>query len=66
MTNIEIKEAWAKAEQMAIRIWEVYVTGIGVEQARKDQKSLKVWIDLVRENKIVYNGCYDEYITLKI
>ena len=66
MTNQEIKLCWERAEQMAVRIWEAYVTGVGVEQATKDQKSLAVWLRSVRENNIVYNGCYDEYVTLKL
>lgn len=66
MTNQEIKLCWERAEQMAVRIWEAYVTGVGVEQAKKDQKNLAVWLRSVRENNIVYNGCYDEYVTLKL
>ena len=66
MTNQEIKNCWERAAQIATRIWEAYVTGAGVKQAKKDQKSLAVWLRLVRESNIVYNGCYDEYIALKL
>lgn len=65
MTNEEIALAWERAERMVERIWEAHVLGIGVEQARKDQKSLALWLSVVRENNYVYNGVYDEYVTLK-
>ena len=48
MTNREIALCWERARQMAERIWEAYVTGIGVEQAKKDQKSLAVWLNIVK------------------
>ena len=66
MTNQEIKLCWERAEQMAIRIWSAYVTGVGVEQAKKDQKSLALWLDMVKEYGLVYNGSLDEYVTLKL
>ena len=66
MSNEEIALAWERAERMAERIWEAHVLGIGVEQARKDQKSLALWLSVVRVNGYVYNGAYDEYVTLKI
>jgi hypothetical protein len=66
MNNKEIALAWAKAERLAERIWSAYITGVGVEQARKDQKSLVLWLGMVREYGLVYNGCFDEYVILKI
>ena len=66
MSNEEIALAWERAERMVARIWEAYVTGVGTEQAKKDQKSLALWLTMVRENNYVYNGMYDEYVTLKI
>lgn len=66
MTNREIEQGWARAERLAIQIWEAYVTGIAVESARKAQKTLKVWLDLVRENGYIYNGSLDEYVTLRL
>ena len=66
MTNREIALQWERAERMAVRIWEAYVLGVGVEQARKDQKSLAQWLEMVRTEGIVYNGCYDECLTLKL
>ena len=66
MTNQEIKLCWERAEQMAIRIWGAYVTCVGVEQAKKDQKSLALWLDMVKEYGLVYNGSLDEYVTLKL
>ena len=66
MSNEEIALAWERADRMVERIWCAYVTGIGVEQARNDQKSLALWLSIVRVNGYVYNGVYDEYVTLKI
>ena len=62
MTNKEIARAWERAEEMAIRIQRYIWLGDGKEQARKDQKSLKVWLGIVKESGIVYNGCYDELV----
>lgn len=66
MTNLEIQKGWERAERLAIQIWEAYVTGIAVESARNAQKTLKVWLDLVRENGYIYNGSLDEYVTLRL
>lgn len=66
MSNEEIALAWERARRMAERIWEAYILGTGVEQARKDQKSLAVWIQSAQENGIVYNGCFDEVLALKV
>ena len=65
LTAKEIAQAWERADRMVERIYTAYTLGIGVEQARKDQKSLKVWLDSVRENGLVYNGAYDEFVELK-
>lgn len=66
MSNHEIALAWERANRMAIRIQEAYWFGHQVEQARKDQKSLKLWLDIVKENGYCYNGSLDEYVTMKI
>ena len=66
MNSKEIALAWAKAERLAERIWDAYITGVGVEQARKDQKSLALWLGMVREYGLVYNGSLDEYVALKL
>lgn len=66
MSSQEIALSWERAKRLAERIWEAYVTGIGVAQAKKDQKSLQVWVNLVRENGIIYNGCFDEYLELNL
>lgn len=66
MTNREIAQGWERAERLAIQIWEAYVTGIAVESARRAQKTLKVWLDLVRENDYIYNGSLDEYVSLRL
>jgi hypothetical protein len=51
---------------MVERIWEAHVLGVGVERARKDQKSLALWLKMVKEYGYIYNGAYDEYVTLKL
>lgn len=66
MTDLEIQKGWERAERLAIQIWEAYVTGIAVESARNAQKTLKVWLDLVKENGYIYNGSLDEYVTLQL
>lgn len=66
MNNREIALAWAKAERLVESIWSAYVTGVGVEQAKKDQKSLALWLDMVKEYGLVYNGSLDDYVTLKL
>lgn len=62
MSNYEIKLAWERAERQAERITAAYYTGVGVEQARKDQQNLRFWLQMVREYGLVYNGCYDEIV----
>ena len=66
MTNKEIARAWERAEEMAERIQRYLWTGQGKSQAIKDQKSLKVWLNIVKEGGIVYNGCYDELVEREI
>ena len=66
MTNREIKLSWEKADRLAELIWEAYVTGVGIEQAKKHQKTLAFWLECVRANGIAYNGKYDEYVKLKL
>ena len=66
MNTREIKESWERAERYAQAILEAKWLGVDVEGAKKKQKSLAVWINLVRENGIIYNGCYDEYLTIEL
>lgn len=66
MNNREIALAWEKAERLAENIWSAYATGVGVEQAKKNQKSLALWLDMVREYGLVYNGSLDEYVALEL
>lgn len=66
MTNIEITQAWERAERMAETIYTAYALGIGTEQAKKDQKSLAILVNMAKENGFVYNGCYDEILNLKL
>jgi hypothetical protein len=66
MSNQEIALCWERAERMAARIWEAYIFGINLAQAREDQKSLALWLKMVKEYGYIYNGAYDEYVTLKL
>ena len=64
--NKQIAQQWARAKRLAEQIYDAYYLGIGVEQARKNQQSLKVWLGIVAENGYVYNGCYDEVVNLRL
>jgi hypothetical protein len=66
MNNQEIALCWERAERMAERIWEAYLFGTNKEQAKADQKSLALWLDMVKEYGLIYNGSLDEYVTLKL
>ncbi len=66
MSNHEITLCWERAERMVARIWEAYILGTNKAQAKEDQKSLALWLGMVREYGLVYNGAYDEYVTLKL
>lgn len=66
MSPAEIAQCWKRAEQLATQIWEAYVTEVGLESAKKAQKTLAHWIKMVKEYGIVYNGYYDEYLALKL
>ena len=66
MNTREIKESWERAERYAEAILEAKWLGIDIEGAKRKQKSLAVWINLVRENGYVYNGNLDEYLTIEL
>lgn len=66
MSNEEIRLGWERAKRMAERIISAYYTGAGIEQAKKDQRSLALWVGMAREHGYVYNGCYDELLGLKL
>lgn len=63
MTIEEIKKGWKRAEELAYNIQRAIWFAGDIEQARKDQLELRAWINKVKEEGIVYNGCYDEYLT---
>lgn len=63
MTKEEIKSGWKRAEELAYNIQRAIWFVGDKEQARKDQLELRAWIDKVKAEGIVYNGCYDEYLT---
>jgi hypothetical protein len=66
MTNKEINQMWAKAETMAENIYIAHLMGIGLEQAKKDQQSLRLLVQMAREYGFIYNGQYDEYLNMKL
>ena len=66
MTTKEIKDSWERAERYAQAILEAKYLGVDVEGAKRKQKSLAVWLKIVRESGIVYNGGLDEYLTIKL
>lgn len=66
MNNSEVKAAWERAEEYAEMIWSAYYLGIGVANAKKKQLSLKQWVEFMKSNGYVYNGCYDEVISLQL
>ena len=66
MNKKEIAQAWARAERLAENIYLAYITGVGLIQAKKDQQSLRLWLQMVKEYGLVYNGNLDEYATLKL
>lgn len=64
MTTKEVKEGWERAERYAQAILEAKYLGFDVEGAKRKQKSLAVWISLIKEGGYVYNGNLDEYLTI--
>ena len=66
MTKEEIKKGWERARELAYNIQRAIWFVGDVEQARKDQLELRAWIDKVKAEGIIYNGCYNEYLTRAI
>jgi hypothetical protein len=64
MTIKEVKEGWERAERYAQAILEAKYLGFDVEGAKRKQKSLAVWISIIKEGGYVYNGSLDEYLTI--
>lgn len=57
---------WERARLCAESVWLAHCTGEAVNQAKLDQQWLRQWVKEAREAGLVYNGCYDEYINLKL
>lgn len=57
---------WNRARLCVESVWEAYVTGRELGQAKLDQQWLKQWIKEAREAGLVYNGQYDEFVLLKL
>lgn len=66
MTNAEINTRWKIAAKLAEIIVFAWAYDNNKEEARRAQKELAKWLKTVREEGLVYNGCYDEYITMHI
>ena len=66
MTNKEINQMWTRAETMAENIYIAHLMGIGLGQAKKDQQSLRLLVQMAREYGLVYNGQYDEYLDIQL
>ena len=66
MTNAEINAKWERAAKLAEIIVFAWAYDNNKEAARRAQKELAEWIKIAREEGLVYNGCYDEYITMHI
>ena len=66
LDKIKIACAWKRADCLALKIWEAFCARKKNEEAEKAQKELREWLDYVRENGLVYNGCLDEYIKIKL
>lgn len=57
---------WNRAGLCVESVWEAYVTGRELGQAKLDQQWLKQWIKEAREAGLVYNGQYDEFVLLEL
>lgn len=57
---------WQRAELCAQSVWRAYCLGADIGQAKLDQQWLRQWIKEAREAKLVYNGCYDDFIIIKL
>lgn len=66
LDKIGIACAWKRANILVKKIWEGFCSFRFSEEAKKAQKELKQWLDYVRENGLVYNGCFDEYIAIQL
>jgi hypothetical protein len=66
MTNAEINAKWERAAQLAEIIVFAWAYDNNKVEARRAQKELAEWLKTAREERLVYNGCYDEYITMHI
>lgn len=61
-----IEYYWNRAKLCAESIWVAYVTRRELGQARLDQQWLRQWVKEAREAGLVYNGQFDEFISLQL
>lgn len=66
MTNAEINAKWERAAKLAEIIVFAWAYDNNKEEAKKAQKELAEWIKTAKAEHCVYNGCYDQYITLQL
>ena len=57
---------WQRARLCAESIWSACYVGINIGQAKLDQNWLRQWVKEAREAGLLYNGRYDEFITMKL
>lgn len=61
-----IEYYWNRAKLCAESVWVAYITRCELGQARLDQQWLRQWVKEAREAGLVYNGQYDEFISLQL
>lgn len=61
-----IEYYWNRAKFCAESVWLAHITKQGLGQAQLDQNWLRQWIKEAREAGLVYNGQYDEFMSLKL
>lgn len=61
-----IEYYWNRAKLCVESIWLAYATQRGLGQAKLDQNWLRLWLKEVRKAGLIYNGQYDEFVSLKL
>lgn len=66
LSNELIDYYWKRAELCVQSVWTAYCLNVDVGQAKLDQQWLRQWVKEAKEAGLAYNGCYDEYIAIKL
>lgn len=66
LSNELIDYYWKRAELCAQSVWTAHCLGADIGQAKFDQQWLRQWVKEAKEAGLVYNGQYDEFISLKL